>query len=151
MLKQKNIFLALITLWLNFFAVFAVAAPAAVDIYGRPFHIPLGKWVVVNYWASWCSACISEIPDLNHFADISRSMNVIFFAVNYDQIPDNLQQLFAKKYGVEYTLLHNNPLRNLVPEDAITSLPMTYVISPDGRTQALYGTQTSESLVHTIS
>ena len=25
------------------------------------------KWVIINYWADWCSGCIEEIPELNRF------------------------------------------------------------------------------------
>ena len=136
-----------------FFTLPAIAAePSAYDVYGKPFYMkqPPGKWVVINYWATWCSACVQEIPDLNKFSQFSRNSNVIFFAVNFDQLSDNLQRDFAKKYGMNYTLLRNNPLRNLVPEEAISSLPMTYVISPQGQVQQLFGVQTAEDLMHMV-
>jgi thiol-disulfide isomerase/thioredoxin len=122
------------------------------DIYGQPYHMPntTGKWVVINYWAAWCGACISEVPDLNRFAELTKNSSVVFFAINYDELADNQQQNFAHKYGVNYTMLHENPLRNLVPADAITTLPMTYVISPQGETQQLFGTQTAESILRSI-
>jgi thiol-disulfide isomerase/thioredoxin len=122
------------------------------DIYGQPYHLPKteGKWVVINYWASWCSACISEIPDLNRFAEMTKKSSVVFFAINYDELADNQQQDFARKYGVNYLMLHENPLRNLVPADSITTLPMTYVISPQGETQQLFGTQTAETIMRIL-
>jgi thiol-disulfide isomerase/thioredoxin len=149
--KLKFLLPALLTIAFST-PLFAESA-TTYDIYGKPFYLnqTAGKWIVINYWASWCGACISEIPDLNRFAALSKNSHAIFFAVNYDQLPDSEQQDFARRYGVSYTLLHNNPLRNLVPEDAITTLPMTYIISPSGETQQLYGTQSAENLLRIIS
>ena len=42
-----------------------------------------GKIVVVNFWATWCTACIAELPDFNQFqADYSD--DVIVLALNYE-------------------------------------------------------------------
>jgi thiol-disulfide isomerase/thioredoxin len=153
MLKKKNFLLAAALLMLTVFApVYAEDGLSTHDIFGNRISLAKrGQWIVVNYWAAWCSACISEIPDLNRFAQLAKNANVVFVAVNYDQLPNDMQQLFAKHYGVNYTLLHDNPWRNYVPEDTITSLPMTYVISPTGQTRELSGTQTAESILQAIS
>jgi thiol-disulfide isomerase/thioredoxin len=153
MLNKNNFLLAVVIVILNFFTpVYATDGSVTQDIFGHRISLAKrGQWIVINYWAAWCSACISEIPDLNRFAELAKNANVVFVAVNYDQLPNDMQQLFAKRYGVNYTLLHDNPWRNFVPEDTITSLPMTYVISPTGQTRELNGTQTAESIMQAIS
>ncbi len=153
MLNKKNFLLAAALL------IFSCIAPAYAsdglsthDIFGHRVSLAKrGQWIVINYWAAWCGACISEIPDLNRFAQLAKNANVVFVAVNFDQLPNDMQQLFAKRYGVNYTLLPDNPWRNFVPEDTITALPMTYVISPTGQTRELSGTQTAESIFQAIS
>jgi thiol-disulfide isomerase/thioredoxin len=152
MLNKNNFLLAMVILILNCFSPVYADALSTHDIFGHPVSLAKrGQWIVINYWAAWCGACISEIPDLNRFAQLAKNANVVFVAVNYDQLPNDMQQLFAKRYGINYTLLRDNPWRNYVPEDTITSLPITYVISPAGQTRELMGTQTAESLLQALS
>jgi thiol-disulfide isomerase/thioredoxin len=122
-------------------AAFAQAPPNAHDIYGKPYHFAMhtGKWIVLNYWATWCQFCINEIPELNKFADAIKNKPVIFFAVNYDNVSDGEQQAFAVDHGIHYLLLHNNPFETLISRTRISTLPTTFVISPDGRVQELNG------------
>jgi thiol-disulfide isomerase/thioredoxin len=126
--------------------------PSSFDIYGKPYYLPKhpNKWVVINYWASWCGACVMEIPDLNKFAETAEQKDVVFFAINFDGIPASEQKLFARKYDISYTLLRYNPFGSLIPEDAITTLPVTYVISPKGTIQELNGAQSYDDLMGSI-
>src|ERR1700733_12831997 len=47
-----------------------------------------GKWVVINFWASWCKPCHQEIPTLNAFAK-KYDAKARVFGVSYDQVQDD--------------------------------------------------------------
>jgi len=50
-----------------------------------------GRYLVVNYWATWCAPCIREIPELNAFADEFHD-RVAVWGVNFDA-PEGAEQL----------------------------------------------------------
>jgi thiol-disulfide isomerase/thioredoxin len=127
----------------------ALAKAETLDIYGKPHNYAQvkGQWIIINYWADWCHACVEEIPELNKLAKLVKNKPVVFFGVNYDALPDQNQQEFAQHFQINYTLLRDNPFKASMPHNQITSLPVTYIISPDGQMQELNGeVQISEIL-----
>ena len=104
------------------------------------------KWIVVNYWASWCEPCLKEIPELNDFYKAHQNINILMVGVNYDQeTPATLRAMTTKlKMGYPTTTTDPATLWNLAP---VTGLPTTYLISPQGKIQAvLQGGQTHRLL-----
>lgn len=104
-----------------------------------------GRWVLINYWASWCEPCIKEIPELNQFAQ-QQGDKVAVFAVNFDGIQGaQLQEQVAKlKFAIP--VLTADPAVTLGYERP-QALPSTFVFSPDGKLkQVLQGEQTVSSL-----
>lgn len=43
-----------------------------------------GKWVLVNYWATWCSPCLEEVPDLVNLYDHRHKKDLMIFGVVFD-------------------------------------------------------------------
>lgn len=122
------------------------------DISGHtiPFDSLKGKWVLINYWASWCQPCIDEITELNRFYKKSND-KVALFAVNYDALPLSHQLALIRKYKISYPSLRHDPARDLELGD-IRGVPATFVFNPEGKLQgALYGSQTLKSLNQAIS
>lgn len=122
------------------------------DIHGQkiPFDSLKGKWVLINYWASWCQPCIEEIAELNRFYKNSND-RVALFAVNYDSVPLSHQISLIRKYKISYPSLQHNPARELKLGD-IRGVPATFVFNPEGKFQgALWGSQTLKSLNKAIA
>ncbi len=110
-----------------------------------------GKWVFINYWASWCRPCIDEIAELNRFYEHNRANNVVVFAVNYDALPTNKQQRMVRKFNIRYPSLKQNPAALLHLGD-ISVVPITFVLNPRGQLiDTLYGGQTMASLNEVIA
>ncbi|MBA3534995.1 MAG: TlpA family protein disulfide reductase [Tatlockia sp.] len=117
------------------------------DVKGQniPFESLKGKWVVINYWASWCQPCLDEIIELNHFYEKNKA-KVALFAVNYDRAPLHSQIALIRKYKISYPSLQFDPAP-LLGLGHINGVPATFIFNPKGKLHTtLYGPQTAESL-----
>lgn len=103
------------------------------------------QWLIVNYWATWCQPCLTEMPELNAFYQ-KHKQQVLVIGVNFDGISDEKINRFAKKLGIDFPLTAHFPLAHYGIK-AIPTLPATFIISPQGKkVLALYGPQTAEKL-----
>src|SRR5471030_1975971 len=43
---------------------------------GKPYDLSAqrGKWVIINYWATWCVPCIKEMPDISNFVSTHKNV-----------------------------------------------------------------------------
>lgn len=122
--------------------------PILQDINGDEFTFKSlkGKWVYINYWASWCAPCLHEIPEINRFYQQNKTKNIAVFGVNYDGLPSNEQRTLIQKYQLTYPSLGLDPADALKLGD-IKGVPVTFIFNPDGQLFDIkYGEQTSKSL-----
>jgi thiol-disulfide isomerase/thioredoxin len=130
-----------------------VATPAAAfslnDAEGKTWRLTdlKGKWVVVNFWATWCAPCVKEIPDLAAFAKAHPdNVAVLGVALDYDNVPQ--LKAFAKKVGLTYPLVLGEEQDQAEKQlGRVKGLPTTLVYDPSGK-QVLNrtGTITREQL-----
>ena len=90
-----------------------------------------GKWVLVNYWATWCPPCLEEIPDLIALHNNKKNnLVVIGIAMDYRNPKDVID--FADSMLVDYPIVLGN--REMVRQiGPVQGLPTTYLFNPDGK------------------
>ena len=109
-----------------------------------------GKWVVVNYWATWCKPCITEMPELNKLYQDSKAKNITVIGVSFDPMSREDINQFAKKYHIDYPLVTEFPIEKY-GVDNIPTVPATFIFSPQGKlVKTLYGAQKKKQLEEAI-
>lgn len=90
-----------------------------------------GKWVIVNYWATWCPPCQEEIPDLVEFHDRHKNGDAVVVGINFEDIGEEQLRTFVDSFLISYPILRSEPLP-VTPLGSIPGLPTTFIIAPDG-------------------
>lgn len=115
----------------------------STDSQGRVIRLNdyTGKWVVINYWATWCSPCLKEMPALNALYVGNRD-KVVVLGVSYDKLSNEEMNAVANKRSIDYPLMSTFPLKKLGVK-RLDVLPITFIINPDGKlVKTLKGPQT---------
>ena len=90
-----------------------------------------GHWVLVNFWATWCSPCLKEMPELS--ALDARRDDLAVLGLAYQEIDPESLQAFLKRHPVGYPIAIVDMARPPADFPTPLGLPMTYLIAPDGR------------------
>ena len=94
-----------------------------------------GKWVVVNYWATWCPPCLEEMPELQAYHDDHADKDGVVLGINTEVLDSSDIQAFLDDHFVSYPNFVNGPVSN-TPLGNVPGLPTTFLISPEGTVEA---------------
>jgi len=83
-----------------------------------------GKWVVVNFWATWC------VPSLDRLQAMMPGVAVVTVATGPNAKP--AIERFLSGAGVAHVTVWRDPASELAHQMGVLGLPVTVIVSPDG-------------------
>jgi thiol-disulfide isomerase/thioredoxin len=89
-----------------------------------------GKWLVLNYWATWCVPCREEMPSLDALQEAMPEIAVLPIATGRNMLP--AIEAFYQEAGIDSLPVLRDPKSNLAHALGIMGLPVTVIVNPEG-------------------
>ncbi|MBM3350387.1 MAG: TlpA family protein disulfide reductase [Betaproteobacteria bacterium] len=134
---MKNFVLSLILLLLSQMAVAESKSPAPFvlkDMAGMTHTLAQykGRWVLVNYWATWCPPCLEEVPDLVNLYDQHKNKDLMVLGVVFDYKNVKEVEAYMDDMLISYPVIlgDDSVVEQLGAADV---LPTTWIFNPQGK------------------
>lgn len=103
------------------------------DIQGNTHRLEnyRGKWVLINFWATWCSPCLSEIPELNSLHNTHKDWDLVVIGIAMDSGSSRKVADFSQAHHISYPVVMGN--RKIAAQiGALDVLPTSFLYNPKG-------------------
>jgi peroxiredoxin len=90
-----------------------------------------GKWVLVNYWATWCPPCLEELPELEIFHLEHQHRDAVVIGVNLEDIDLTRLRTFVENQFISFPILREKP-GSRTALGAVPAMPTSYLVAPNG-------------------
>jgi thiol-disulfide isomerase/thioredoxin len=90
-----------------------------------------GKWMVLNFWATWCAPCRKEMPSLQRLQAAMPDIAVVPVATGRNAV-EGIKSFYAEA-GVTDLPLLRDPGAALAHQMGVLGLPVTVIVNPEGQ------------------
>ncbi len=104
-----------------------------------------GKVVLLNVWRSWCGPCREGVKHLRKLQNNTRQEDLVILGVSNE--PEKDVTSFLEKRGINYPILRENTASRTDLFDAVSGVPTTFIIGPDGVVKEVFTGPRSQFLL----
>ncbi len=92
-----------------------------------------GQYVLLNFWATWCTPCRKEMPSLSALQTQLGDARFKVVTIATGRNAPKAMQAFFDALEIKNLPLYRDPKQKLAKDMAVLGLPMTLLISPQGK------------------
>jgi peroxiredoxin len=107
---------------------------AVQDLSGRTVRLDSyrGKYVIIDFWATWCAPCIGELPRLQAAYTKYKDGGLEIVSISFDETKTAVSD-FVKTRNLPWPQIHNGSASaDLVDAFGVVSIPAAYLVDPEG-------------------
>ena len=104
------------------------------DLEGKIFSIDdfKGKFVLINFWATWCAPCVRELPSLNNLHnEFKNNKNFAMIAINIGQNKSVVNKFIKEKAPIDFLVLLDENIE--LSDWNVQAIPTTFLINDSGK------------------
>jgi thiol-disulfide isomerase/thioredoxin len=105
-----------------------------------------GRWVLVNFWASWCEPCRKEAPALESFQRSHQAAGFTVLGIDLDDATGDARG-FVSEYGLSYPQLRDGDGRERRDAYGMTGFPENFLVDPQGNLALIHRGPVTEQIL----
>ncbi len=104
-----------------------------IELNGKPTKLAdlRGKFIVLNFWGTWCPPCVDEMPSLNRLHAQLQPMGGMVLGISVDK-DEAAYTKFLQDYAIAFPN-YRDPTSQIAQDYGSVMYPETYIIGPDGK------------------
>ncbi len=112
-----------------------------------------GKFVLLDFWATWCAPCVSEMPALHQAYERFKNKNFVILSMSFDRKIEDVKEFRKGQWKMPWLHAYlDNSIRDQIAQKfEVSGIPKPILISPEGVIIAMEADLRGQSLEKTLS
>jgi thiol-disulfide isomerase/thioredoxin len=108
---------------------------ALKDLAGKPLPLSSlkGKVVLVNFWATWCGPCLTEMPWFVEFTEKYGPDGLVVYAISLDEEGPGVVKPFVEKHKFDKLTIVMGEEKTPQAFGGLLGLPTTFMVDREGK------------------